>query len=110
MDIIILNCYGIEVKRSTSDEGMIGTIRSNLKEPCPYCDTVTCRNDCDGAQGNIDNLVTDDELDLRVRANDLIDVVESMVLAHACAGIDIESPAYVEGIETTVDKLSNLIG
>lgn len=30
------------------------------------------------------------------------DAVEAMVLGHACAGIDIESNAYVEGIETAV--------
>ena len=35
------------------------------------------------------------------------DVVESMVLAHACAGIDIESPAYIEGIETAIDAIAN---
>jgi len=35
------------------------------------------------------------------------DAIESMILAHACAGIDIESPAYLEGIETTVDAIAN---
>lgn len=34
--------------------------------------------------------------------NSMMDALESMILAHACAGIDIESPAYVEGIETAV--------
>lgn len=29
-------------------------------------------------------------------------VVESLVLAHASAGIDIANPAYLEGIETVV--------
>lgn len=31
-----------------------------------------------------------------------IDGIESLILAHACAGIDIESPAYLEGIETAI--------
>jgi len=36
-----------------------------------------------------------------------IDAIESMVLAHACAGVDIESPAYIEGIETAVEAVMN---
>lgn len=37
-----------------------------------------------------------------------IDAVESLILAHACAGIDITSPAYLEGVETTIEAISNL--
>jgi hypothetical protein len=29
------------------------------------------------------------------------------VLSHACAGIDVESPAYVEGLKTTVEAIGN---
>ena len=36
-----------------------------------------------------------------------VDVIESLVLAHACAGVDIQTPAYVKGIETTVEALAN---
>jgi len=36
-----------------------------------------------------------------------IDAIESMILAHACAGVDISSPAYIEGIETAVDRIAN---
>lgn len=36
-----------------------------------------------------------------------IDAIESMVLAHAVAGVDVESPAYLEGIETAVEAVSN---
>lgn len=32
-----------------------------------------------------------------------MDALESIILAHACAGVDISSPAYVEGIETAVN-------
>jgi len=37
------------------------------------------------------------------RFNLMMDAIESIVLAHACAGVDVCSPAYVEGIETAVD-------
>lgn len=35
-----------------------------------------------------------------------IDAVESLVLAHACAGIDVSSPAYVEGLNTTITTIT----
>ena len=33
--------------------------------------------------------------------------IESMVLGHACAGVDIKSPAYIEGIEVAVEACEN---
>jgi hypothetical protein len=36
-----------------------------------------------------------------------LDGLESLILAHACAGIDVASPAYIEGIETAVDAISS---
>jgi hypothetical protein len=36
-----------------------------------------------------------------------IDGLEALILAHACAGVDVESPAYVEGIETAVEAIGN---
>ena len=39
--------------------------------------------------------------------NAAIDGLESLILAHAFAGVDVESPAYLEGIETAVDAIAN---
>jgi len=39
--------------------------------------------------------------------NAAIDGLESLILAHACAGIDITSPAYLEGIETAEAAIGN---
>ncbi len=36
--------------------------------------------------------------------------IESMILAHACAGVDITTPAYIDGIQTTVDAVLNEYG
>jgi hypothetical protein len=36
-----------------------------------------------------------------------MDAIESLILAHACAGVDIASPAYIEGIETAVGTCWN---
>ena len=39
----------------------------------------------------------------------VIDGIESMILAHAIAGINVKSPAYLEGIETAVLSAANNI-
>ena len=39
-----------------------------------------------------------------------LDAVESFILAAACAGVNVTSPAFVEAVETTVDKVSNEYG
>lgn len=39
----------------------------------------------------------------------VIDGIESMILAHAIAGIDVNSPSYLEGIETAVIGAANNI-
>ena len=39
-----------------------------------------------------------------------IDAIESLILAHACAGVDIADLAYVEGIETAVETCWNKLG
>lgn len=36
--------------------------------------------------------------------------LESLVLAHACEGIDVTAPAYVRGLETAVDACINKLG
>ena len=34
------------------------------------------------------------------------EVIERMILAHACAGIDISSQAYLMGLNTVIDNLN----
>jgi len=36
-----------------------------------------------------------------------IDGIEAMILGHACAGMDICDPAYVEGVEAAIDSITN---
>lgn len=36
--------------------------------------------------------------------------LESLTLAHFCAGVDIESPAYLEGFETALNAIVNQFG
>lgn len=74
-----------------------GSIVSDLKEKCPCCGQVDCYAHCE------DSTESDEEWDGRKRFNDMMDALESMVLAHAIAGIDVTTPAYLEGLETALD-------
>lgn len=74
---IELPCFKIVVNLEMDEEGRIdnGSISSDLHETGKGAKTF----------------------------NAAMDGIESMILAHACAGIDIESPAYIEGIDTAVN-------
>ena len=39
--------------------------------------------------------------------NAVVDGIEALILGHACAGIDITTPAYLEGIESALDGAAN---
>jgi hypothetical protein len=41
--------------------------------------------------------------------NAAMDGIESLILAHACADVDITTPYYLEGIENAVDACANNI-
>ena len=83
--IIKLPCYGIVVTFAAGDSGELqsGELRSDLSK-------------------NSDEVERFDQPTLNPTLS-AIDGIESMILAHAIAGIDIESPAYIEGIETAVE-------
>jgi hypothetical protein len=36
-----------------------------------------------------------------------IDALESLVLAHAVAGVNVESKKYIEGLRTAIDAIGN---
>jgi len=84
---IILPCFGIVVRLVPHDASqpgpsLGGKITSNLHE---------------GDGGN----AHDREYEAA------IDGIESLILAHACGGVDIASPAYVAGIQTAVEAVTN---
>jgi len=81
--VIRLSCYGIEVALTGHD----GTIKSDLLK----------NTDIENPKDAVETT----ELTAAVNA------LESLILAHAWAGIDINTPAYIEGIETVVDKIFN---
>tara|TARA_Y100000310_G_scaffold111606_1_gene110006 strand:- start:12285 stop:12557 length:273 start_codon:yes stop_codon:yes gene_type:complete len=88
MKTIKLPCHGIVVKVGSGSPASC-VITSDLKEDPSVAIADSERQDIEAF-------------------NSCMDVVESMILGHAFAGIDISSPAYLEGIESTVEKFANL--
>lgn len=69
-----------------------------------YDIVVTVTKDYSGSiTSNLSHELNDDDTELIVG----VDIIESMILAHAVAGIDISTPKYLEGIEVVVDRLFN---
>jgi len=80
---IKLPCFGIVVKVEDDNSGSI-------------CSDLTIDD------GELDWDVDEVEHGNRRYYNAAVDGIESTILAHARAGIDISSPAYIEGVETAV--------
>ena len=74
-----LPCYGITVR---VDEYGCGSIESTIRE----------------------NLMCDIQ---DVEGQAAADAVESLILAHACAGVDIEARSYVIGLEVSMEAIAN---
>lgn len=82
---IKLPCYGIEVSLTVDGAGSISSISSDLHGEPDFIDPG------------------DETFD----HNNMMHGIESMILGHAIAGIDIETPAYIEGIKSAVEGCAN---
>jgi CheY-specific phosphatase CheX len=88
MKTVELGCYGIVIR----DHGAgSASITDKLREKVDY---EALENGCGEARSMED-------------FNNMIDGLTSMILAHYCAGIDVTTPAYLEGIETAVNACGN---
>lgn len=71
------------------------------------CFGITVTLDGKGGGAITSNMHEKEETDLSAQLyNAAVDGLEAMILAQACAGVDIESPAYLDGIETAVQKIA----
>ena len=77
-----LLCYGIRVRLSDPDE------RGRYR------------------RGSIASCLIDELGPLGAPGRAAVNVLESLIVAHAVAGIDVASPAYVEGLETVVETIA----
>lgn len=117
---IKLPCYGIVVELTdlelhalTPNRYNGGSITSDLKETCSYCNDPDCDMGCFDFQSHCSDRDLAQQQRKEAERHEFlahraaVDAIESIILGHACAGIDIESPAYIEGIETAQQALTN---
>ena len=103
----------IIMELSINDDGQWGgIITSDLKEKCPCCKNIDCYDfkHYEDYNKQEDISYNDTSIALIIKElylfNSITNGIESVILAHACAGIDIESPAYLEGIETAINAIT----
>ena len=53
------------------------------------------------------HLIGDEPTDYDLELEGAINALESLILAHACAGIDVASPAYIEGLRSSLEAITN---
>ena len=113
---IKLPCFGIDITLIGSEDNFgwdRGSIKSDLKEVCPYCNNPQCDMDCPQFLEHVSDRDTgiqkekEQEVIEFQKHRAIADTIESLVLAHTIAGVDIESLAYIEGLETTCTAIIN---
>jgi hypothetical protein len=109
MEVILLTVNGHDMMLTVHDG--VGKVESALpRETCPYCNLPDCTFSCDQSQGlpeGEEELESEDEVYARLQYNASVDALESAMLAHAVAGIDVKKPEYVKGVETALEAVAN---
>ena len=106
MKIVEIPLYDIVVKFDPSQRN-IGTITcsDDCYETCPKCSQRNCIWQCDGS--HLEQVETEDEVLARIQYNSAVDGILSLVLSHACAGINIDTEEYWNTIETAFESAAN---
>ena len=78
----------IEVKTVPAHDGICGILASNLPSLEPDANSVNCESDNTKVYVAIRN------------------ALESLILAHASAGVDIAAPAYVSGLKVAIETIT----
>ena len=92
-----------------------GSLTSGIKVVCEHCHDPKCYFDCVEATkwATIKDAMSCkekmEELEGNRNYNYACDAIESIVLAHAQAGVNVESPGYLEGLDTAMDAIGNNI-
>lgn len=117
-DFIRLSDFNIEIM--LSDIEYDGAVRwggarliGGQKETCTHCDDPQCDWDCmealEWASDRDPDMCREntEELEDKRNFNYAMDALESLILAHAQAGVDVTSNIYLEGYKTAVDAICN---
>jgi hypothetical protein len=60
--------------------------------------------------GELHSSLHDGEMEGDEEIRAAVDAIEALVLGHAVAGVNVVSPAYLEGLESAVQGLFNNLG
>jgi hypothetical protein len=110
---IHLPVYDIVITLNKDKSVKGGTITSSLGDVCPLCNDPSCGMTC---SHTLEWLSDRDSNSYKTKKGTIHnfqiyktawDTLESFILASACAGIDVASPAFLEAIETCVDGIQN---
>lgn len=110
---IIISVCNVQFNGTVCRFGGGKIVSENLKEVCNHCGDHTCNFDCPDAfewasDRDQDRCIENNQKLANSRHfNYVCDAILSIVLAHAVAGIKIDSPAYIEGLETAIDAIGN---
>jgi len=107
MRTIYIPVHNIEI--TLTDDGG-GSISSDLRESCPYCGQPGCYLHCYESQAGgfeDEDLEDEEEMWARKAFNDIMDGLESFILAQAISGCDVECPAFFEALESALQGIGN---
>jgi len=120
--VIKLPCFGIKIELDgrldgTKDESgwLFGNIESDLKQVCPYCNNPECEMECSGFMEEMSDRDADAQKEKEQEAINfqkcrmVENAIESLILAHVMAGVNVESSEYLNGLKTACDAIVNHI-
>jgi hypothetical protein len=58
--------------------------------------------------GGIINGLNDSDSEDNIALFTALEAVESLVLAHACSGVDVQNPAYIKRLESSLAKIRRI--
>jgi len=116
-------CHGVTIQLPDrpNDEVSMGFLQADCKvwestlerETCVFCKQADCCYTCAGSisaqnalQRNLLYIMSAEVAD-RLKHNGALDGIEAIILAAAVAGINIESPEFMEAVETSIDAIGN---
>jgi hypothetical protein len=83
------------------------SVRTDLKDVCPYCSCTGCYADCDGSKGDIDGLESEEDMESRRIYNTMVDGVEALLLSLAGEGHIVPDEILKKALENTFQGIGN---
>ena len=71
----------------------------------PIYDIVITMDDEPAGRGRSGDIGTNFPKDADPDQRIMVEGMERLILAHACSGVDVSAPAYIEGIQAAVEHV-----